>query len=126
MKAVHKRQQPARTEQLEFLLAACHRVTLEPHDREARRIAARLLTMAEVSAEKNDSSLVAALIKEIRAHADELAFRLDTGGTTSLHVGAIAARLCQAVTALQRQMTGGSRADGRPPSSPQSSAAAAD
>ncbi len=64
----------------------------------------------------DDSPLVAALIKQVRAHADELAFRLDAGGASSLHVSAIAARLCQAVNALQRQTVG----------SRQSSAAAAD
>lgn len=37
----------------------------------------------------DDSPLVAALIKQVRAHADELAFRLDAGGASSLHVGAI-------------------------------------
>ncbi|MBY0319459.1 MAG: hypothetical protein K2X72_12100 [Reyranella sp.] len=56
----------------------------------------------------DDSPLVAALIKQVRAHADELAFRLDAGGASSLHVGASAARLCQAVKALRGQ-TAGSR-----------------
>jgi hypothetical protein len=42
-----------------------------------------------------------------RAHADGLAFRLDSGGASSLYVGATAARLCQAVTALQALMAMG-------------------
>jgi hypothetical protein len=68
-----KRQQLTRTEQLEFLLATCHRLMLEPHGGEARRFATRLLATADLLAEKDDQPLVAALIKEACAHADELA-----------------------------------------------------
>jgi hypothetical protein len=75
-------------------------LTLEPNDRETRRFAVTLLAMAELAVEDDDSPLVAALIKELRAHVDELAYRLDSPGTSSLHVGAVAARLCQTVTVL--------------------------
>jgi hypothetical protein len=79
MQSIRKRQRLTQTEQLEFFLATCHRLTLEPHDGEARRITAHLLTAADLSAEKGDSPLVAALIKQARGHTHELAFRLEAG-----------------------------------------------
>lgn len=104
MKTIRKPRPLPRTEQIEFLLAACHRLMLEPRDAKARSMAMILLMTGDLSAETGDSRLVACLIKEARAHADELAFRLDSGGASSLHVGAMAARLCQSVTALQAQI----------------------
>lgn len=86
------------------LVRGCHRLMLQPHDAEAQAALVAVLATARVAEAEVDSLLVAALVKEAAAHADELALRLDSPGYSALYIGATAARLCQTLNLLQRQL----------------------
>jgi hypothetical protein len=90
-----------RAEQLAFLLASCHRLMLDPQDGNVRQFAAVMMAQADVTPHDGDLPLAGALVKEARAHLDELAYRLEAPGYPPVCIGALAARLCQTLTALQ-------------------------
>jgi hypothetical protein len=93
-----------RAETLEALLDAGRRLQLNPEDDETRATLATRLASLRLAAEDRDTLFVAALIKEATAHADELSFRLEAPGYPALYIASIAARLCQTLITLRRQL----------------------
>jgi hypothetical protein len=102
-----------RDEQLAFLVSICHRLMLDPRDGNVRQFTAVMLAQAAVRALAGDTPLAAALVKEVRAHLDEMAYRLEAPGYSALYVGAVAARLCQTLTAFQSHLDGARPQPGR-------------
>jgi hypothetical protein len=102
-----------RDEQLAFLVSICHRLMLEPQDGNVRQFVALMLAQAEVRVLAGDTPLAAALVKEVQGSLDEMAYRLEAPGYSPLYVGAVAARLCQTLTALQTHLVGAGPQPGR-------------
>jgi hypothetical protein len=94
---------PDRVDQLNALLASCHRLLLDPRDEEARTLAVLVLGAAALAERADDTRLATALVAEARAHAEELAFRLEAPGYSSLYIRAVTARLCQTLQVLRVQ-----------------------
>ncbi|MFZ5780930.1 MAG: hypothetical protein ACOY4R_12100 [Pseudomonadota bacterium] len=86
---------------LQVLRAICERVMLDADDR-ATSLSALLPAIDALREEDGRPPLLAALVKETRAHASELAFRLEQPGIAPIHLRATAARLCQTVAALRQ------------------------
>jgi len=85
---------------LQVLGVICERVMLDTDDRTTSLSA--LLPAIDALKEDGLPPLMAALVKEARAHASELAFRLEQPGIAPIHLRATAARLCQTVAVLRR------------------------
>jgi hypothetical protein len=93
-----------RTDQLKSLRDACHRVLLEPQNAQSRAILGRAVAATQLAPLEGDTLLTASLVKEARAHAEKLAFRLETPGYPALYINAITARLCQTLAVLELQL----------------------
>lgn len=96
--------QTSRTEAIAILSRSCRRLLLHPDHSEARAVAALLLATVPLTGADRDSLLITALVKEARAHAEELAYRLEAPGYSSLYIAATTARLHQTLTILQLQL----------------------
>jgi hypothetical protein len=58
----------------------CRRLLLQPDHADARHMLAFVLATAPLAFGDSDSLLITALIEEARAHAEELAYRLEGAG----------------------------------------------
>lgn len=96
---------PTRNEIVDLLLDGCKLLMLRPHDYGAREAMARAVATFAVAAEQGDTLLIRALAEEAKANGDELAFRLDSPGYSTLFIEATAARLCQTLTLLRSNWT---------------------
>ena len=96
--------QTSRTEAIALLSSNCRRLLLQPDDGDVRQMLAFVLATAPLTFGDFDSLLITALIKEARAHAEELAYRLEAPGYSSLYIAATTARLHQTLTILQMQL----------------------
>jgi hypothetical protein len=94
----------SRAEAVALLSTSCRRLLLQPDQGDARDVLAFVLATVPLTLGKCDSLLITALVKEARAHVDELAFRLEAPGYSSLYVAATTARLHQTLTILQLQL----------------------
>jgi len=94
---------------VEELIAGCQNLMLHPQREEARQALAVLVASPALSFHQGDPFLVRCLLQEARAHADELAFRLEGSEYPSLYLSAAAARLCRTLTLLEQAR----QADGR-------------
>ena len=77
---------------------------LNPDDSEARAVLSLMLATVPLAVADHDSLSITALVKEARAHAEELAYRLEAPGYSSLYIAATTARLHQTLTILQWQL----------------------
>lgn len=96
--------QTSRAEAIELLSRSCRRLLLQPSHDDTRHMLAFLLATTPLALGECDSLLITALVKEARAHAEELAYRLEAPGYSSLYIAASTARLHQTLTILQLQL----------------------
>ena len=98
---------PQKTElerQAQMLEMACRQLLLRPHDALAREHLARTIAATTLAAEVEDSTSMRAVVDEVRARADSLAFRLESAGYNGLYISAATAMLCQALAQLRVQL----------------------
>lgn len=81
--------------QTQMLEAACRHVPLRPHDALARERLARTIAAMTLATAADASASLRGLIDEVRARADSLALRLESGGYNRLYISAATAMLCQ-------------------------------
>lgn len=91
--------------QLKMLEEACHRLLLRPDEVAVREDLARTIAAIELSAAPDGDVFVRALVDEVRAHADSLAFRLEGRGYDCLYISGATTVLCQAMTQLKLQLS---------------------
>jgi hypothetical protein len=96
--------QASRAEAIALLSSNCRQLLLQPDHGDVRQMLAFVLATAPLTLGDSDSLLITALIKEARAHAEELAYRLEAPGYSSLYIAATTARLHQTLTILQLQL----------------------
>jgi hypothetical protein len=99
---------PKKTElerQALMLETACRQLLLRPQDATAREHLARTIAAIAMAAEEDDSTSMRAVVDEVQARADSLAFRLETAGYNGLYISAATAMLCQALAHLRMQLT---------------------
>jgi hypothetical protein len=96
--------QTSRAEAIALLSSNCRRLLLQPDHGDVRHMLAVVLATAPLTFGDSDSLLITALIKEARAHAEELAYRLEVPGYSSLYIAATTARLHQTLAILQLQL----------------------
>ena len=96
--------QTSRAEAIELLSRCCRRLLLQPSHDDTRHMLAFVLATTPLALGECDSLLITALVKEARAHAEELAYRLEAPGYSSLYIAASTARLHQTLTILQLQL----------------------
>ena len=100
--------QTSRAEAIALLSMCCRRLMLQPdHDDTRRLLAFVLATYPLAFREHDDSLLIITLVKEAMAHAEELTFRLEAPGYSSLYIAATTARLHQTLAILQLQLAPG-------------------
>src|SRR5437868_6843469 len=91
--------------QTEMLETACRHVLLRPHDAVAREHLARTIGAVTLATEAADSPSLRCVLDEVRARADNLAFRLESFGYDRLYISAVTAMLCQALAQFRAQLT---------------------
>jgi hypothetical protein len=96
--------QQERNDELTLFLRACQGLLLEPQGGDRRDALAVVIGRAALISLPGDSLLVASLLNEAWAHAEELAFRLESPGYPGLYVSALTARLHQTLAELLRQV----------------------
>jgi hypothetical protein len=96
--------QTSRAEAIELLSRYCRRLLLQPSHDDTRHMFAVVLATTPLALGECDSLLITALVKEARAHVEELAYRLEAPGYSSLYIAATTARLHQTLTVLQKQL----------------------
>jgi hypothetical protein len=99
---------PRKTElehQALMLETACRQLLLRPQDATAREHLARTIAATTMAAEEDDSTSMRAVVDEVQARADSLAFRLESAGYNRLHISAATAMLSQALAHLRVQLT---------------------
>jgi len=77
---------------------------LQPSHDDTRDMLAFVLATTPLALGECDSLLIAALVNEARAHGEELAYRLEAPGYSSLYIAATTARLHQTLTILELQL----------------------
>lgn len=82
---------------------ACQCLVIQPEELESRHAICRLLGM-DVCHAFRPGTLARGLAEEIRAHADDLALRLDHAGSDALTIRAAAARLGQTIACLRGEL----------------------
>jgi hypothetical protein len=97
--------QTSRAEAIALLSRCCCRLLLQPDDGDARDVLAFVLATVPLTFCEEDSLLITALVKEAQAHAEELAYRLEAPGYSSLYIAATTARLHQTLSILQLQLS---------------------
>ena len=98
---------PKKTElerQALMLEAACRQLLLRPQDALAREHLARTIAATTLAAEVEDSTSMRAVVDEVQARAESLAFRLESAGYNGLYISAATAMLCQALVHLRMQL----------------------
>jgi hypothetical protein len=90
--------------QAEILETACRPLLLRPHDALAREHLARTIAAMTLATAADDGASLRGLVDEVRARADSLAFRLESGGYNGLYISAATAMLCQALAQLRVQL----------------------
>lgn len=90
--------------QVMMLETACQHLLLRPDDVFVRERLARAIAATDLATMPDDSAFVRGLANEARAHADSLAFRLESSGYDCLHISARTALLCQTLAHLRRQL----------------------
>ena len=88
-----------------MLETACRQLLLRPQDALARQHLARTIAATTMAAEEDDSTSMRAVVDEVQARADSLAFRLESAGYNTLYISAATAMLCQALVQLRMQLT---------------------
>lgn len=99
---------PRKTElecQALMLKTACRRLLLRLQDALAREHLARTIAATTLAAEVEDSTSMRAVVDEVQACAESLAFRLEGAGYNGLYISAATAMLCQALAQLRMQLT---------------------
>jgi hypothetical protein len=87
-----------------MLETACRQLLLRPQDVLAREHLARTIAKTRLAAEVEDSTSMRAVVDEVQARADSLAFRLEGAGYNGLYISAATAMLCQALVHLRMQL----------------------
>jgi hypothetical protein len=98
---------PKKTElerQALMLETACRQLLLRPQNALVREHLARTIAVTTLVAEEDDSTSMRAVVDEVRARADSLAFRLESAGYNGLYISAATAMLCQALAQLRAQL----------------------
>jgi hypothetical protein len=88
-----------------MLETACRQLLLRPQDALAREHLARSIAATTLVAEVEDSTSMRAVVDEVQARADSLAFRLESAGYNGLYISAATAMLCQTLAQLRMQLT---------------------
>jgi hypothetical protein len=88
-----------------MLETACRQLLLRPQDALARQHLARTIAATTMAAEEDDSTSMRAVVEEVQARAESLAFRLEGVGYNTLYISAATAMLCQALVQLRVQLT---------------------
>lgn len=88
-----------------MLEAACRQLLLRPQDALAREHLARTIAATTLAAQVEDSTSMRAVVEEVQARAESLAFRLEGVGYNTLYISAATAMLCQALVQLRVQVT---------------------
>ena len=96
--------QPSRAEAIALLSRCCRQLLLRPDRADARDLLAFVLATVPLTFCESDPLLITALVKEAQAHAEELAYRLEAPGYSSLYIAATTARLHQTLSILQLQL----------------------
>lgn len=91
--------------QAQILETACRPLLLRPRDAFAREHLARTIAAMTLATAADDSASLRGLVDEVRARADSLAFRLESGGYNGLYISAATAMLCQTLAQLRVQLT---------------------
>ena len=87
-------------QQATMLQAVCRRLLLRSEDDLARQEMARAIAVARLVPDRQAGAFVHWLADEARAHAERLAFRLESGSHDRLYITTAAAMLCQALALL--------------------------
>ena len=87
-----------------MLETACRQLLLRPQDALAREHLARTIAATTLAAEVEDSTSMRAVVDEVQARAEGLAFRLEGAGHNGLYISAATAMLCQALAQLRAQL----------------------
>jgi hypothetical protein len=87
-----------------MLETACRELLLRPQDAVAREHLARTIAATTLAAEEDDSTSMRAVVDEVQARAESLAFRLEGAGYNGLHISAATGMLCQALVHLRMQL----------------------
>jgi hypothetical protein len=87
-----------------MLETACRQLLLRPQDALAREHLARTIAAATLATEEDHSTSMRAVVDEVQARADSLAFRLESAGYNGLYISAATAMLCQALAQLRVQL----------------------
>jgi len=87
-----------------MLETVCRQLLLRPQDALARQHLARTIAATTLAAEVQDSTSMRALVDEVQARADSLAFRLESAGNNGLYISAATAMLCQSLVHLRMQL----------------------
>lgn len=87
-----------------MLETACRQLLLRPHDALAREHLARTIAATTLAADEDDSTSMRAVVDEVQARAESLAFRLEGAGYNGLYISAATAMLCQALAQLRAHL----------------------
>lgn len=98
------KRQLARAQATALLSRCCRQLLLQPDHTDARDVLAFALATVPLTLCESDPLLMTALVKEARAHAEELAYRLEAPGYSSLYIAAATAKLHQTLSLLQLQL----------------------
>jgi hypothetical protein len=92
-------------QQAMMLKTVYRRLLLYPENELARREMARAIAVVPLVPDQQAGGFVHWLADEARAHAERLAFRLESGSHDRLYITTTAAMLCQALALLALQLS---------------------